>query len=109
MCWVTRFEEWIAGAVEFVPFRRNRAQYPMIDPARFDRTIHMIEPDGSIVTGAHAIARALGRGPGLSWVLGLYYSLPPLEALADAVYDFVASHRRSLAFLTPCWWRGIRE
>jgi len=53
--------------------------------------IHAIRPNGEVLTGI-AVFRALYEAVGLGWVYSVTSS-PPVERVANAVYDFWAKYR----------------
>jgi acetyl esterase len=65
-----------------------------------DARVWALEPGGALVGGAAAVNRALAElGGGWALIAGAY-RLPPLRALEDATYRWVARHRHQLAR----WW-----
>jgi lipase maturation factor 1 len=97
--WITR------GRVDFAPAREAGERFPWIPPEQFARSVVLIQPDGRIASGAHAVFQALARRPGWGVMLWLYMHLPIFAWVSEAAYRFVAAHRGGLMRLTRWFWR----
>lgn len=73
-------------------FRPDDMGIPM---AVLERQIHAVRPDGSVI-GAMEVVRAASREVGLGW-LAAPTGWPLLKPAFDALYRFVARHRRFLS------------
>src|SRR5262249_5675876 len=101
--WIERWRRATGDEVDYAPSQSVAADFPEIAPERFKRSVVLIEPDGSVSDGAHAVFRSravAGRGLGL-W---LYEHVPPITAVTELVYRFVAGHRGPLTVLTHLLW-----
>jgi predicted DCC family thiol-disulfide oxidoreductase YuxK len=83
--WVHRWRQKIGDAVEYRPAHTDK--------------VRLIEPDGRERAGVGAILHVLGYAGERQWVRGLYEHAPPLRAIADAAYTFVARNRGAFARL----------
>lgn len=66
--------------------------FPGIPPAACERAIHLITPDGRVLSGAEAVAAALRTRPLLA-LPALLYHVPGVRLACDLVYDRVARNR----------------
>jgi predicted DCC family thiol-disulfide oxidoreductase YuxK len=65
---------------------------PPFDPAALQRAMHLILPDGTVLTGARAapaILRLLPRGKAIAWLL----AMPGVRWVADRIYGWIAARR----------------
>jgi predicted DCC family thiol-disulfide oxidoreductase YuxK len=97
--WVDRWRESWSGKVDFAPAQSQAARFPEIPAVAYAEAVLLIEPDGTVYSGAEAIlrARALGRR---SLVLRAYEKIPGLPLVANAGYRTVAGSRPLLSPLT---------
>ena len=79
--------------VAYAPFQEAAHQFPDIPRGRFAQSIHLALPDGEMLTGAHAVFRALSFAPGRSWLLGMYRHVPGFAAISEWIYGFIAARR----------------
>jgi hypothetical protein len=68
--------------------------------------MHVVLPGGRVRTGGDAVRAILARLP-LSMPLALFLAVPPLPALARAVYPWFAARRRALS--SACGLAGRRR
>jgi predicted DCC family thiol-disulfide oxidoreductase YuxK len=86
-----------AGAVERVDFQQPGAldRFPGVTHAACMRQMYLVTPDGRVVGGMEAAARALATRRGVGWLAYLYY-LPGLRLLLDLLYRLIAANRYRL-------------
>jgi predicted DCC family thiol-disulfide oxidoreductase YuxK len=110
--WIERWRARAGERMEYVTYQETAEQFPQISRERFERAVHLIEPDGRISAGAEAVFRALEYAPGPPRrSLWLYQHIPGLAPLCEWVYRFIADHRRqfsALMRLLPAWRRKHR-
>lgn len=99
--WIERWQGITGDRVDYAPYQEAAGCFPEISRAEFKRAVQLIEPDGTVSSGAAAVAGALARVPRFSWIARLYWRLPGLAPVADLAYRMVARHRRLLSRLTP--------
>src|SRR5262245_57459546 len=97
--WVERWRIELAGRVEFESFQELAAKHPEIPLASFRRTLHLLEPDGRVLTGAHAVLQALAHDKRRRWMLWAYERVPLVRPAAERVYRAVAANRTPLSKL----------
>lgn len=98
--WAQRFERWSSPAVAYLPYQKALTRFPEIPAAELARTIHLIERDGQIYRGAHAVFRALRRRKVAGWLLSAYVHVGPFAWLSELAYRFVARNRGWLSRVT---------
>lgn len=97
------------GVVDYAPYQESAAQFPHIPVEEFKRAVQLIEVDGSIKSGAHAVAGSLGHIPTARWLEWAYLNIPPAKSMADAAYKFVSLRRDFFYRLTVAvWGRDLR-
>ena len=72
------------------------ASHPSIPTKTFERTVVLVEADGTVRTGAEAVlaARALGGRSGLLW---MYRHVPGFQWFSEVGYRFVAARRGGIS------------
>ena len=91
--WVEYWKLRTGGLVAYAPFQEAASQFPDIPPEDFARSIHLALPEGEMLTGAHAVFRALSFAPGVPWLLEMYRRVPGFAPISELVYRFIAAHR----------------
>jgi predicted DCC family thiol-disulfide oxidoreductase YuxK len=86
--WIARWRKATGERIEYLPLQSPRIaeQFPEVPREKFERAVFLIEPDGSVFTGAAAVFRTRGR-----WWL---YRLPGVGPVSEAAYRLVARNRR---------------
>lgn len=105
--WVARWQRSTGQRVEFVPFQSGRvtAQLPQLPYEKLRQTLHLIEPNGAIYTGAEAVFHALALNPKRRIWLWLYQRVPGFAKIAEWCYRFIANHRAEFSALTRVFLR----
>ena len=101
--WIGRWQHETRDHVEYASYQSCSERFPQIPRENFARAVHLIEPDGSHAVGAEAVFGALAHG-GRRWPLALYQRLPLFAPVTEALYRFVAGHRRAAGAVTQCLW-----
>ena len=91
--WVEYWKRLTGDRVSYAPFQEAAGQFPDIPRERFGQSIHLALPGGEMLTGAHAVFRALSFAPGRPWLLEMYRQAPGFAAIAESVYGFIAARR----------------
>ncbi|HTX23006.1 MAG TPA: lipase maturation factor family protein [Candidatus Aquilonibacter sp.] len=104
--WIRRWRQITGNAVDYLPFQDPQiaARFPEIPRERFQSSVQLIEPDGTVYSGAEAVFRALAKNPRWRWPLGIYESSPALARFTERAYRFVAGHRTMFSFVTRMLW-----
>jgi predicted DCC family thiol-disulfide oxidoreductase YuxK len=104
--WIRRWRQLTGDTVDYLPSQDPQiaARFPEIPRELFNTAVVLIEPDGSVISGAKAVFRGLAKNPKIQWPLHLYESSPALSKITESVYKFVASHRTAFSYLTRFLW-----
>ena len=91
---VRRLERWVHGRVRLESFRDPGVieRYPGLTEAQCEQALQLVEPDGSIRSGAEAVARTLRLNPRIAPLTWVYY-VPLLRSAFDLGYRLVARSR----------------
>ncbi len=89
-----RLQRWTGNRIQLVSFRDPGVfeRYPGLTAEACEQAMQLVLPDGHIVAGAEAAARALGLRPSLA-PLAAFYFVPGIRQIVDAVYRLVARNR----------------
>ncbi|MDO8518568.1 MAG: DCC1-like thiol-disulfide oxidoreductase family protein [Deltaproteobacteria bacterium] len=91
---VERWRHVTKDRIDYAPYQEAAPRFPHIPESTFKESVVFIRADGSHATGAEAVfeAKAFGRkmAPGL-WA---YRKLPGFKTLSEALYRWVARHRK---------------
>ena len=99
--WADRWRETLDEHLDLAPAQSQAARFPEIPAAAYDDAVQLIEPDGTVYSGAEAILRA--RAGGLkrrSLMLRAFEKVPGVSLLANVGYRAVAGSRPVLSPLT---------
>jgi lipase maturation factor 1 len=94
--WVARWRRITGEAVEYVAIGDVGGRFGQIRRSAFERSVWLVEPDGTIAAGAQAVFRALalsGRERGWLWA---YQHVPGFAGASEGCYRFVAARRTGL-------------
>lgn len=80
-------------------------RFPGLDREALRISVHLVEPDGTVTRGAHAILRALATNPRWQWAVRLYARQRWVARVMEAVYAWVARHREGVSRITRPFFR----
>ena len=86
------------------PYQQAAASLPEIPLEHFRKAVQLVEPDGRVFEGAHAVARLLAHAPGGGWMLRAYERLPGFAPASEWAYGVVARHRGFFGTVTRFLW-----
>lgn len=95
--WVERWQKKGGASVDYAPYQQVLKNFPQLNAESCREAVQLVQPDGSITSGAHAIFKAMSLGGFYRWLHWLYDSLPLFGRLSEAVYQSVAHHRLFLS------------
>ncbi len=101
--WIARWREETGDAVEYEPLQEAAARFPEVPREEFARAVRLIEPDGSVRSGAAAVYRSLGMG-GRPFNRWSYEHFPGFAAASEFAYRFIAGHRELAHRVTWLFW-----
>ena len=101
--WIARWREETGDAVEYQPLQEAAGRFPEVPREEFERAVKLIEPDGSVRSGAAAVYGSLGAGgrPLPRWS---YDHVPGFAAVSEFAYRFIAGHRGLAGGATKLLW-----
>ena len=74
----------------------NLAAYPSLAIDRCLQELHVVAPDGRVLTGWDAVARLARLSP-FTWLIGAVGAVPPFRWLCRLLYRLVATNRYALS------------
>ncbi len=102
--WIEYWQRLTGDQVEYAPFQAAADRFPHIPRSAFESAVHLIWPEGSVFTGAHAVFKTLACVPRYRWLLGAYDRFPGFAPLTERAYRLVAAHRDFFYWLTRLLW-----
>ena len=103
--WIAQWQHITGDRVEYAPYQEVAAEFPDIPLSAFERSVQLIFQNGTILSGAEAVLRALNNG----LLLWCYYHLPGFAGVSEWAYRFVAQHRLFFSALTRWFWGAHTE
>jgi predicted DCC family thiol-disulfide oxidoreductase YuxK len=103
--WLARWHQRVGDRVEYIPLQDPQVaeRFPHLSTAQLTRAVHLVEPDGRVYSGAHAVFRALALG-GSRIPVRAYRSVPGFAFVSEAAYRLVADHRPLFSAITTLLW-----
>ena len=95
--WVERLRAFLGQRIDYQPFQDCGSRFPQIAPELFDRSVHLVQMDGSFCSAAEAVFTATALRPEGKPLLWLYRYLPFFAPISETVYKWVASQRVGLS------------
>ncbi|MCG3150347.1 MAG: hypothetical protein PCFJNLEI_03830 [Verrucomicrobiae bacterium] len=91
--WIARWQRRTGDRVDYLAAQELGDRFPEIPRDAFTQSVQLIEPDGTVYSGAAAVFRSLNR----QWL----YRLPGVAPVSEWAYRLVANNRRVFSALTP--------
>lgn len=104
--WIERWRGLTKDKVDYEPSQTAAPRFPEIPAKAFDSGVQWIGEDGQRCAGAHAVLTALSTGSWAGRLLLALYHVSLFGRAAEALYRFVAGHRRLFSFFTRLLWGG---
>ena len=98
--WVAQWQHATGDRIDYAPYQEVAAEFPEIPLSAFENSVQLILQNGTVLSGAEAVFRALNNG----FFLGCYYHLSGFARVSEWVYRFVAQHRPFFSALTHWFW-----
>ena len=104
--WIKRWHQETGDRVEYIRSQdaQTAERFPELTRERLATSVHLVECDGTVFTGAEAVFRALACNPEKRRWLRLYRDYDWLAELSERAYHFVAGHRTLFSWLTRLGW-----
>jgi len=99
-----------AGKVDYTTYQEAGGHFPEIPPQEFNRSLVLIQPDGTVVFAAEAAYRSLANRRSREWLAWSYDHVAGFAAVSEAGYAFIARHRKFASAITRLLWgRNVRR
>jgi len=102
--WIDFWKQLTGDHLAYAPYQEAAAQFPQIPVENFKRAVHLVMPDGEVLTAAHAVFRSLALLPKYAWMLWAYHHVPAFAAISEWIYRLVAAHRSFFYRVTVFLW-----
>ncbi len=100
--WINRWKFLTGDKVAYEAYQKAAGSFPEIPLARFEKAVQLIEPNGTVTQGAHAVIKTLALVPAFGWVLWGHDHVPGFAFIAETLYAFVAGHRHFFSSVDSC-------
>jgi predicted DCC family thiol-disulfide oxidoreductase YuxK len=98
--WVARWQHITGDRIDYAPSQEVAAEFPEIPLSAFENSVQLILENGTVLSGAEAVLRALNN----DLLLWCYYRLPGFASVSEGIYRFIAQHRPFFSALTRWLW-----
>ena len=98
--WIAQWQHVTGDRVDYAPYQEVAADFPEIPLSAFENSVQLILQNGSVLSGAEAVLRALNKGS----LLWCYYRLPGFANVSEGIYRLIAQHRPFFSALTRWFW-----
>lgn len=98
--WIKRWRSLTGDKIEYAAYQEVGGQFPQISKKRFEESIQLVQPDGTVYSGARAVFQSLAVNPSYAWLFWLYQKLPLFRWASEGFYEFVAKNRIFFSKLT---------
>ena len=98
--WIAQWQYVTGDRIDYAPYQEVATQFPEISLSAFESSVQLILENGTVLSGAEAVLRALDNGS----FLWCYYHLPGFARVAETVYRFIAQSRPFFSLMTRWLW-----
>ncbi len=98
--WIAQWQHITGDSIEYAPYQEVAAEFPDIPLSAFEDSVQLILQNGTVLSGAEAVLRALNNG----FLLWCYNRLPGFAGVSESTYRLVAQHRPFFSALTRWFW-----
>ncbi len=84
--WIEYWKKLTGERIDYAPYQEVADRFPQIPREAFTQAVQLVRPDGTVVSGAHAVFETLG------WER-LYQSTFVIHSLSETAYRFIAQRR----------------
>jgi predicted DCC family thiol-disulfide oxidoreductase YuxK len=108
--WIERWRQMTAGKIDYVTYQKAADHFPEIPTGQFDRSLVLIQPDGTAVFAAEAVYRSLANRRSREWLSWSYGHIPGFAAVSETGYGLIARHRKFASAVTRWFWgKDVRQ
>jgi lipase maturation factor 1 len=102
--WIERWREVTAGKVDYITYQEATGRFPEIPTNEFNRSLILIQPDGTVSFTAQAVYRSLAYRRSREWLVWSYDHVPGFAVISESGYRFIARHRKFASAITRLLW-----
>src|SRR5439155_311063 len=102
--WIERWREKTMGKVDYTTYQNATDRFPEIPPDEFNRSLVLIQSDGTVVFAAEAVYRSLAYRRSREWLAWSYDHVPGFAAFSETGYGLIARHRKFASAVTRLLW-----
>lgn len=103
--WIARWQESTGDSVDYITSKQAAPLHPEIPSEDFDRSVQLVMPDGTRLSGAAAVLAITAPHQPLARVFHAAYSrFDWIRSATEAAYAVVASNRRIFSTATTLLW-----
>src|SRR5262245_27431615 len=108
--WIERWRETTIGKVDYITYQEVADRFHEIPPDEFNRSVVLIEPDGTAFFAAEAVYRSLAYRRSREWLAWSYNHVPGFAAVSESGFALVDRHRKfALAVTRLLWGKDARS
>ena len=93
-----------AGKIDYTTYQETGDHFSEIPSEEFNRSLVLIQPDGTVVFAAEAAYRSLANRRSGEWLAWSYDHVPGFAAVSETGYGFIARHRKFASAITRLLW-----
>lgn len=98
------------GKVDYTTYQKATDRFPEIPPDEFNRSLVLIQPDGTVAFAADAVYCSLAYRRSREWLAWSYHHVPGFAAVSETGYGLIARHRKFASAVTRLLWgKGVRR
>ncbi len=102
--WIERWKEITGADVNYETSQNAGDRFPEIPRDEFQRLVILVEPDGSVSSGAKAVFQSLRCRSSKKWLRWCYEHVPGFAALSEGSYKLIATNRSFASRITSLLW-----
>ena len=102
--WIERWKVLTGDSADYATAADAAPGLPSIPAEEFKKSVILVQPDGSYVTGARAVLSVVRTSAAGRFLIFLYDRLAGFRATAEGLYRMVAGHRDEMHLLTRVLW-----
>lgn len=93
-----------AGKLAYATYQKAADHFPEIPTDQFNRSLVLIQPDGTVVFAAEAVYRSLAYRRSREWLAWSYDHIPGFAVVSETGYGLIARHRKFASAITRLLW-----
>ena len=102
--WIERWRQITADKVDYATYQRVADHFHEIPTDQFNRSLVLIQPNGTVVFAAEAVYRSLADRRSRKWLSWSYDHIPGFAAVSETGYGLIARHRKFASAVTRLLW-----